>query len=337
MSDRLQPLLGQEEVMGRLLNAAAQEHLHHCYIFEGPPQVGKGTAALQIAMAAACEATDGPRPCGRCRHCHPMLKGTHPDLIRLEPDPERKSRTIGVDQVREVNRSVRLRRYSARWRTVIVDPADALMPQAANALLKTLEEPPAGTGFILITARVSDLLPTVLSRSQRVRFRSVPEARLTGWLEARGVAESARIARLSLGCPGYALALADGGLAEADKARDALLDVLARGPAELFAYAESLKGAEGRDTLRGTLDALEVLLRDATLWANGREAGVINGDRPEVVAAWAQALWPVGVERLQRQVDEGRQRLSLYVNPRLIAESLLARAATELGRARRAR
>jgi DNA polymerase-3 subunit delta' len=339
MASGVKDLLGQTEVLTQLVAAARREHLHHCYIFEGPPQVGKHTAALRLAMAAACAWEGDEVPCGVCTSCRQIQRGVHPDVLLIEPDPERKSRTISVDQVREVIRVVRLHRFSARWRTVIFDPADGLMPQAANALLKTLEEPPPGTGFILVTSRVSALLPTVRSRSQRVRFRAVPEDTLTAWLVARGVeaTSAARLARLSMGCPGKALALADGGLAELDKARDQLLNVLSEGPTELFDYAETLSQAkDARGALERTLDALEGLLRDAALVASSRGDRLLNADRPELVAAWATNLWPTGLDRLQREINHTRERQQVNVNNRLLVEALLARVATELGSARRA-
>lgn len=326
-------------MLTQLVAAARREHLHHCYIFEGPPQVGKRTAAMRLAMAAACAGEGEELPCGVCVSCRQIQRGVHPDVITVEPDPERKSRTISVDQVREVIRVVRLHRFSARWRTVIFDPADGLMPQAANALLKTLEEPPPGTGFILVTSRVSSLLPTVRSRSQRVRFRAVPEDTLTAWLVARGVeaATAARLSRLSMGCPGKALSLSEGGLAELDRARDQLLSVLAEGPSELFDYAETLSQAkDARGALDRTLDALEGLLRDAALVASSRGDRLLNADRPELVAAWATSLWPTGLDRLQREINHTRERQQVNVNNRLLVEALLARVATELGAARRA-
>lgn len=328
-------LLGQRELMARLLSAAAAEHLHHCYVFEGPPSVGKGTAALRLAMAAACTA-EQLRPCGVCKDCRLIRAGNHPDVIQVVPDPERKTRIIGVDQVREVTRQVRLRRYMARWRTVIIDPADAMNPQAANALLKTLEEPPPGTGFILVTSRVSSMLPTVLSRSQRVRFRAVSEDELVPWLEARGIAEARRVARRSMGCPGRALELSGGALAESDAVRDQLLTALSGGPSHILDLAEKLsKGGEGREKLDGVLDALDGLLRDATLCAAGRGEHAMHEDRRVVVEAWGAALWPTGIARLESALDEARTRMSLNVNARLIAESLLARVGTELGAARK--
>lgn len=334
MNPRIQELLGQAPILSQLVEQAVAERLHHCLIFEGPPQVGKATAAGLLAQASACLASPELRPCGACPNCGQIRAGTHPDVLRLTPDPKRKTRTIGVDQVRELIRQVRLRRYSARWRTIIVDPADGLMPQAANALLKTLEEPPPGTGFILVTSRVSGLLPTVRSRAQRVRFRAVSEPELSGFLRARGVKDAERLARLSMGCPGRALALAEGGLRKADEAREQLLAALEGGSAGVFAYAEALtRKGDSREAVDAALDALEGLLRDAVVVGAGRPERALNPGDPARAQRWAQALWPTGVDRLQRRVDEARVRVGLNVNGRLLVESLLAHVALELGAA----
>jgi DNA polymerase-3 subunit delta' len=328
-------LLGQDAHLGRLLASARSERLHHCYLFEGPPSVGKHTGAELLARTAACTASPEARPCGECPTCGQMVKGHHPDLIRVVPDPARKSGTISVAQVRELIRQVQLRPYNARWRTVIIDPIDMLLPQAANALLKTLEEPPPQTGFVLITSRVSSLLPTVISRSQRVRFHAVAEDTLVPWLRARGVAEPERIARLAMGAPGQALALAAGELAGKDKARQALLDILAGDTRTLFTEVEKLsKRKDPKAEVRELLLALETLLRDATVWGAGRRDRLIHCDRPEVVEAWAEALWPGGIRVLSEQLDETRQRMEVHVNNRLLLESLFAQTATQLGQAR---
>ncbi len=319
-------LLGQDAVMERLLGAARAGALHHCYLFEGPPSVGKHTLAVRLAREAACTTDD----VDTCQVAGQMLRGLHPDLLLLEPDPSRKSRTIGVGQVRSLISKLRLRPYAARWRTVIVDPADGLMPQAANALLKTLEEPPADTGFFLITSQPSALLPTVLSRCLRVRFRALPEESLVPWLRERGVAEPERVAKLSMGCPGQALALADEGLKEFDAARSLLLELVAADAATRAKKLEVLaRGAKGKATLDLLHRCLETLLRDCVAQVAGRP--LIHSDEPELVARWAAALWPSGVERLQRALDQARQRLQIFVNRRLVEEALLARVAQELG------
>ena len=317
--------------MSQLSRSAAAGTLHHCLVFEGPPKVGKHTAAVRIAMAAACTGEAEELPCGGCSFCRQMAKGLHPDLVQVVPDPGRKSGTISVAQARELIRQVRLRPYSARRRTVVVDPVDMLVPQAANALLKTLEEPPEGTGFILVTSRVSSLLPTVLSRSQRVRFRAAPEPELVPWLEARGVADATRVARAAMGCPGRALELADGGLEDLDEARSTLVGLVEGSLRERHAHLDKLaRRKESKREVLALLDALEVLLADASKWACGGRDALVNCDDEELVRRWSEALWPRGIETLALEMDTARQRMEVNVNPRLMLETVVARTAKEL-------
>ena len=335
-------ILGQEQVLAPLLKAARSGRLHSCYLFEGPQGVGKKKAALLIARAAACTAEDPEmRPCETCQTCRHMLKGSHPDLVEIGPDEGKRTITIGVASAREVIRQTRMHRYAAARRTFVFDPADRLRPEAANALLKTLEEPPDGTGFILVTDRASSLLPTVISRSQRVRFRLLTEAHLVQDLRARGIENAERIARLADGRPGRAQELADGELEALDQARSTLLELLAGGPKELFSFSESLtKGNKlGRigwqPTVERYLNVLESLLRDAACSGLGRPH-LLNADKAELVQAWSQALFPHGIERLQAEIAKTRDRMELNVNARLLVEPLFAKVASELGRARQA-
>ena len=326
------PLLGQDRVLTPLLAAARADRLHHAYLFEGPDGVGKATAARWLAQASACERAPESRPCGSCPTCRQLAAGTHPDLIELKPDPKRASGTISVEQVRELIRRVGLRRYNARWRTVIVEPTDMLMPQAANALLKTLEEPPEGTGFVLVTSRTSALLPTVISRCQRIRFRAVPEAELAVWLEARGLPDPLRLARRSRGSPARALALAEQDH-DGDELRDALVAALKGGASGQQAFAEKVakgKRAEVQRRIEDLLEVLETLLVDTVRVGAGAELGLVHEDRADLVEDWSRRLFPQGVDRLREEIDMTRQRMEVNVNTRLMVECLVARLATEL-------
>jgi len=326
------PLLGQDRVLRPLLAAARADRLHHAYLFEGPDGVGKGAAARWLARAAACEVSSEGRPCGRCGTCRQFAAGTHPDLVVLRPDPKRASGTISVEQVRELIRSVGLRRYNARWRTVIVDPVDKLMPQAANALLKTLEEPPRGTGFVLLTSRTSALLPTVISRCQRIRFRAVPESELAAWLEERGVHDAVRLARRARGSVARALALAeeDG---SGDELRDELVAALKGGAAGQQAFAERVakgKRADVQLRIEALLEVLETLLVDTVRVGSGSDVGLVHDDREDLVRAWAPRLFPRGIDRMREEIDQTRQRMEVNVNTRLMVECLVARLAEQL-------
>ncbi len=329
-------ILGQRRVCEQLWTAVRSDRLHHCYLFEGRRGVGKATVALRLAMAANCEGPeDGPMPCAACGPCRSIAAGSHPDVIELTPDPGKASGTITVDQVREVLRKLALHRHSARRRFVIVDPVDLVRVEAINALLKSLEEPPDGTGWILVSSRPASLLPTVISRSLRVRFRAVPLPELEPWLAHRGLAEPARLARLSLGSPGLALELGAGRLAALAQARAALLEALEGGPMGLFTYCEKLSASprsawEPRVSL--CLDSLELLLRDAVCFAAEQPERVLDQAQLDTASDWALRLWPSGLSRMEQGLEDARSRLLLNVPPRLVLEALLSSLVVELGR-----
>src|SRR5262249_24546682 len=132
-------------------------------IFAGPQGVGKRLTAVALAQALNCEQGG----CGACPVCARIARGVHADVLVVEPGD---SGTIKVDQVREAIDRTAYRPFEGRRRVVIVDEADALVPEAQNALLRTLEEPPPASVFVLIPARPEMLLPTVRSRCQRLRF-----------------------------------------------------------------------------------------------------------------------------------------------------------------------
>ena len=326
-------IIGNDAVRARLWRAADESRMHHCYLFEGPEGVGKATTAMRLALYVNCLAT--ARPCGACTSCRLLLAGTHPDLIVVNPDPDKATRLITAEQARGVISGLQLQRHSARRRFVIIDPVDALGEEGANALLKTLEEPPAGTQFILVTARAASLLQTVRSRSQRVRFGPVPQAELEAWLGARGLDPS--LASLSQGSPGYALRLGEG---EAEARREVvgqLVGAIGQPLAQLFALTEATgkrsDGAVERSTL--AVDAVEELLRDVVFLAAGRPDGVLHPEHVGRLRAWAEALHPGGVGRMEKAVAVARDRLRLNVNGRVVLEALLTALNLELSQARR--
>jgi DNA polymerase III subunit delta' len=334
-------ILGQEAVLKPMLAAARQGSLSGCYLFEGPDGVGKHEAAVMVALAAACEDDSlSSRPCMECQTCRTMRSGTHPDLVEVGLDPSKRTPTISVAQAREVIRVARLHRYHARHRVFVIDPCDRMVPQAANALLKTLEEPTPGTTFILVTAKVSSLLPTIISRSQRVRFRMVKANLLREWLAGQGYENPERLAALSGGRPARAAELSQGGLDEFDVATAELLDVISAGPTALFKFTEGLsKTGQGRagwqPVVERYLMVLETLLRDAAVVSMGYSEDVVH--ERSVVESWAEALWPTGFERIQTELQTTRNRIEANVNARLVMEPLMACVATELGAARQRR
>jgi DNA polymerase-3 subunit delta' len=185
-------LTAQDRAVAPLRAALRRGTLHHAYLFAGPEGVGKAAAALVLAQAANCEgaAPGGVRDdaCGACGPCRKIARGVHPDVLVLheertmakagawEPKGGRTpSKDIVVDQIRDlVDHRLALRRFEGRRRFVVLDPADAMNPQAQNALLKTLEEPPEDTTLVLVSSTPDALLPTIRSRCLRVVFAPGP-------------------------------------------------------------------------------------------------------------------------------------------------------------------
>jgi len=325
MSSKLAPLIGHDQTTARLWMAARRQTLHHAYLFEGPAGVGKRTVALRLAMMANCEAEPELRPCASCPTCSQIATGNHPDVVMLSPDPSSATPRIAVDAVREVVRQVGYHRYNARHRFLIVEPAEALPPPSANALLKTLEEPPDGTSFVLIATHASALLPTIVSRCQRVRFSAVPEAELVPWLQARGVPHPERAARLSLGCPGHALELADHLEARAATIDD-LMQALRGDTPAVLEWASVVTTGARRDSTQELLNRVELvedLLRDVVIVGSESREPLLNADREELVRAWTRLLWPAGVTRCHDLLERARAQLQVNVQAKLVAEALM--------------
>ncbi|MBX2803849.1 MAG: DNA polymerase III subunit delta' [Myxococcales bacterium] len=336
----LAPVLGHETARARLWGALERGSLHHALLLEGPRGVGKRLVALRLAMAANCtsELPWSQRPCGSCGPCRQIAAGTHPDVIVMEPDTTRAARTIPVEAVREVIRQSQYHRYAAAHRFVIVDPAEAMQEPAANALLKTLEEPPAGTGFLVISHNAKALLPTILSRCQRIRMGAVPVTDIEGWLgplfPESEPAECAVAARLSLGCPGRAHGwMTDDGLGARRDLRQGLLQVLRAPLGDIYSYTGKLTSGGRQSWIVGVqrlLEILEDLLRDAAIVGAGSDLPLLNGDDEDQVRRWAERLWPEGLARCAEAVQECRDDLEVYVSGKTALDALLCTVRREL-------
>jgi DNA polymerase-3 subunit delta' len=155
-------LVGQRRAVDALRAAASGHGMSQAFLFTGPPGSGRSNAA--VAFAAALECEQQPPGCGTCHSCHTVLAGSHADVTVVRTD----KLSIGVDEVRDLVRRSALAPVGRRWQVMIVEDADRLTDQAANALLKTIEEPTDRTVWILCAPTVEDLLPTIRSRCRLV-------------------------------------------------------------------------------------------------------------------------------------------------------------------------
>jgi len=203
-------ILGQERVLRYLKAALGEGRLAHAYLFLGPEGVGKESVARALAAALNCEAPgeDGDA-CGGCPSCKRMAAGTHPDLHVIYPASEGRSPQIKIEQIREFRRLTAYAPVAGGWRVALIKPAEALNDEAANALLKTLEEPPPQHLLILTAGVEADLFPTVVSRCQKLAFTPLPYPLIQAELGRRGLdaAQAALLAALSGGSLGRVLAL----------------------------------------------------------------------------------------------------------------------------------
>ncbi len=333
-------LVGQDRAVGMLRAALSRGALHHALLLSGPEGVGKGTAARLLAQAANCEGPRAPPAdsCGGCVPCRKIARGAHPEVLvvseertmaregRWEPKGGRTpSKDIVVDQVRElVDRRLSLRRFEGRRRFVIVDPAEAMNPQAQNALLKTLEEPPEDTTLVLVSAAADSLLPTVRSRCLRVPFLPLPAALLEERLAAGGrPAPQARLAAaLAGGSLGRALSL---DAATLEDRRRAVEEVASLGPEDArpwIAFARE-RGAD-REAARETCQLVLVWLRDVLArLSGGAGAALALVDLAPATEAAAARIGPTEALRRVEWTRRAMAALDQNAGPALALERML--------------
>jgi DNA polymerase III subunit delta' len=201
-------LVGQRPAITALRRAAGGDGMTHSWLFTGPPGSGRSNAAMAFAAALQCDAEAmGDRGCGRCKACHTVMAGSHPDVTVVRTE----LLSIGVDEVRELVRRAALSPVGERWQVLVVEDSDRLTEQASNALLKAIEEPTARTVWLLCAPTVEDVLPTIRSRSRLVALTTPTAEDVTDFLvRTLGVEEplAAHAARASQGHIGRAKALA---------------------------------------------------------------------------------------------------------------------------------
>ena len=324
----LRDVLGHNRLITLLKRSVAGASLPPSLLFAGPAGVGKRRTAVGLAQALNCLSPRDGDACGSCTACTRIARGVHPDVTILEPED---SGAIKIEAVRDIVERAAYRPFEGRRRVVIVDDADALVPQAQNALLKTLEEPPPSSVFILVTARPDVLLPTVRSRCPQLRFRPLSPGDIAAALIARGAGESeARaVAATANGSLGEALEAAGNDLVEArDVAQRVLMRAGAeRDPARRIELAKELLaktgsgGAADREQLSSYLRAMASLLRDVEVLATRADDRTLAN--PDVRPALERLTQTYGGERGIRAfsaIDQALVALDRNAGVKLVAD-----------------
>jgi DNA polymerase III subunit delta' len=327
-------IIGQDAAVGFLKKVVSATRIPHAYVFTGIKGIGKATAAFAFARALNClDPVDGDG-CGLCLSCRQMAGGNFPDLEVVRPD----GRVLKIEQVRELIRRIGYKTVSGRYRVVLMEDAGALSREAANAFLKTLEEPPPGNIIILNVLDKNDLLPTILSRCQRVPFRPVPVAALGAWLrENHGIpARTADvIARLSEGSVGRALRFAAGGdLVERRRHHlEAVMQLGSRAPDEVV-WEASLQAREEKNRverageedagLQEVLGLWKTFFRDMlVLKSHGPEDLLILGDEDGALKKRAEGYKMEGLLESLLILERAQRDLSRSRNMELVMETTM--------------
>ena len=331
-----QTLVGHHRVLALLTRAIARGTLPPALLLAGPEGVGKRRTALAIAETLNClePCTVGDfeiDACGTCESCRRISRGVHPDVLIVEPG---ETGSIKIEQVREVIDRAAYRPFEGRRRAVLVDKADALVTQAQNALLKTLEEPRPASVFILVSSMPDALLPTVRSRCPRLRFGALPAADVAGILmrdHGYGETEARAAAADTDGSIGRALAARDVDLVGARDSARRLLEHAARvsDPVHRLESARNLTGKKNtaaveRDQLAGCLRALTSLLRDlGILAARADTRSLANVDLQTNLGTLTNAFDSERSARAFMAVDRALGALERNANPKVVADWLV--------------
>jgi len=326
-------IVGQSRAVSLLQRSLEQGAISHAYLLVGPPHVGKMTLALDLARVVNCRG--GEPPCGSCDACQKITSGNHADVqvigLNSVGNSNDKPRTeIGIDQIREIQHSSNLPPFEGRYKVFIIDGAELMSTEAANSLLKTLEEPPAGVIFILLTANESVLPATVVSRCQRLELRPLATSQVGVALGERWNVEPQKaelLARLSHGCLGWAiLAAEDNSLLEQRSQKlDKLLDITNADSEERFDYASQLVAwfSQSRSLVQEILDLWLDWWRDLLLLKLGCGDSITNIDRQELLASLAQGYSLAEIRSFISSIQSAGEQLRQNANPRLVLEVLM--------------
>ncbi len=327
-------VVGQAKAVSLLQHSLKREALAHAYLLAGPSHTGKMTLALNLAQALNCEA-DEP-PCGECTSCQKIASGKHADVqvIGLTSNgnsTEAKNRAeIGIDQIRQMQHSAGLPPFEGRYKVFIIDGAEFLSNEAANCLLKTLEEPEGKVIFILLTANERLLPATVISRCQRLELSPLAAAEVEVALNRRWSVEPEKaslLARLSHGCLGWAVsAVLDTGLLQQRAERiDRLLNILDADYEERFAYAIQLatRFSQSRWEVQEILDLWLDWWRDLILIKAGCSDIITNVDFKAMLVEMARDYSLTQIRAFINSIQAAEKQLRQNANPRLVLEVLM--------------
>lgn len=318
-------IIGQEQIKDHLTHTIEQGKISHAYVINGERFSGKEFIANVFAMALQCEHPDGVEPCQQCHSCKQALSGNQPDIIRVTHE---KPNTIGVDDIRtQLNTDIAIKPYSSPRKIYIIQEGEKMTAQAQNALLKTLEEPPAYAVILILTTNVDALLPTILSRCVVLNMKPVRDDLVKKYLMEE------------LQIPDYkanvCVAFARGNLGKARQlASSEEFDHIKEEAVSMLKYVQDMeinemlaaikKIQEYKFDVEDYLDILAIWYRDVLLFKATNDANhLIFKEEIQYIKKCADRCAYEGIEDILKALDKAKSRLKANVNFELTMELLL--------------
>ncbi len=317
-------IIGQEQIRDHLTGAIESGHVGHAYIINGERFSGKEYIANLFARALQCTG-DGEKPCGKCPSCIQAADDNQPDIIHVSHE---KPGSIGVDDVRDqINNNIVIKPYASPWKIYICNEAEKMTPQAQNALLKTLEEPPAYGIIMLLTTSLDAMLPTIQSRCITLNMKPVRDAQMREYLTGE-LGMSSEKADLCIafarGNVGKARLLACS--EEFDNVRHEALTLLRNiREMEINEVAAAIRQInEYKFDTTDYLDIISVWYRDVLLFKATRDAGgLIFHDEIQYITRVADRSTYEGIETIIDAIEKAKKRIRANVNYELTMELLM--------------
>ena len=321
---------GQERIIGFLKDSIRRGSLAHAYLFTGPPHVGKMALAIDLARALNCP--DSNAPCGSCHTCKRIVESKYPDVTIInknsgrDPKDRKKNTEISIDTIREfLQKGSSLPPYEGKYKIFIIDDANLMSMEAANCLLKTLEEPPQHILIVLLTSEEKLLLPTVISRCQKFELKPVSVAEIESRLADRDIPQEKvkLLSRLSGGCLGWALTAAND--ESYLKGRELRLDefsaLITRNWDERLTYIQQLPS--DRNNVEEILQLWLLYCRDVMLIKYNCDVTVSNLDRMQDLKSWSNMLTVFEIKGFINSLNEALSYLTYNANVHMLFEVLM--------------
>jgi DNA polymerase-3 subunit delta' len=314
-------IVGHDWAVGLLRQSLASDRVAHAYLIGGPPQIGKTRLARALAQALNCAQPDPP--CGQCTSCVKIVQNTHPDVQLIVGRGAGGS--IKIEQIRALQREAILAPYEGRYRVAILRRADQATLEAANCLLKTLEEPPAHVILVLTAVQVEALPATVVSRCQRLDLRPLTCQAIEEALLEQGVplSKAHLLARLSGGRIGWAISASEDNtiLQQRQQQLDQLVTLLSAGRVQRLDFA--WKASRDPVAAREQIEVWTGWWRDLLLLNGQGQSHVLNVDRIGELQSWVKQSSLAQARAVLRALQSAVGQLDANVNARLAIEGLL--------------